>query len=96
MDGDKEFPTISGTGTEDYFCGSYGFAGTRSDGNLGYINYTTPYSERPRATMQALGGRSGGRYLPQQDDIVSVAFCYQAEPQAPFPELPSKNELEIR
>ena len=44
MDGDKEFPTISGTGTEDYFCGSYGFAGTRSDGNRRYINYTTPYS----------------------------------------------------
>ena len=25
MDGDKEFPTICGTGTEDYFCGSYDF-----------------------------------------------------------------------
>ncbi len=25
MDGDKKFPTICGTGTEDYFCGSYGF-----------------------------------------------------------------------
>lgn len=25
MDGDKEFPTINGTGTEDYFCGSYDF-----------------------------------------------------------------------
>ena len=31
IDGDKEFPTICGTGTEDYFCGSYGFEkpGTR-------------------------------------------------------------------
>ena len=26
LDGDKEFPTICGTGTEDYFCGSYGFS----------------------------------------------------------------------
>ncbi|WP_165226987.1 glycoside hydrolase family 172 protein [Aquisphaera insulae] len=26
LDGDEEFPTICGTGTEDYFCGSYGFA----------------------------------------------------------------------
>ena len=26
LDGDREFPTICGTGTEDYFCGSYGFA----------------------------------------------------------------------
>ncbi len=25
MDGDKEFPTICGTGTEDYFCGAYNF-----------------------------------------------------------------------
>jgi len=25
LDGDKDFPTICGTGTEDYFCGSYGF-----------------------------------------------------------------------
>ena len=26
LDGDQEFPTICGTGTEDYFLGSYGFA----------------------------------------------------------------------
>ena len=25
MDGDREYPTICGTGTEDYFCGSYNF-----------------------------------------------------------------------
>ncbi|MHC4983197.1 MAG: glycoside hydrolase family 172 protein [Planctomycetota bacterium] len=25
IDGDTKFPTICGTGTEDYFCGSYGF-----------------------------------------------------------------------
>ena len=25
MDGDSEFPTICGTGTEDYFCGAYNF-----------------------------------------------------------------------
>jgi hypothetical protein len=25
LDGDTRFPTICGTGTEDYFCGSYGF-----------------------------------------------------------------------
>ncbi len=25
MDGDKEYPTMSGPGTEDYFCGSYNF-----------------------------------------------------------------------
>ena len=25
IDGDTKFPTINGTGTEDYFCGTYGF-----------------------------------------------------------------------
>lgn len=39
MDGDKQFPTIIGTGTEDYFLGSYNF-----DRNGKYVTYTTPYS----------------------------------------------------
>ena len=39
MDGDKEFPTICGTGTEDYFCGSYNF---EVDGR--YQEFTTPYA----------------------------------------------------
>lgn len=38
MDGDKKFPTICGTGTEDYFCGSYNF-----DRNGQYVEYCTPY-----------------------------------------------------
>ena len=48
LDGDKEFPTICGTGTEDYFCGSYDFD-TRSKNAAGVeeVNYTefcTPYA----------------------------------------------------
>ena len=46
-------------------------------------------------TIQALGWRSGGRYLPMQDDISSVAYWYQQEPHAPFPKLPDKDYLEI-
>ena len=49
-----------------------------------------------KVTIQALGWRSGGRYLPLQDDISSVAFWYQTEPHAPFPNLPDKDYLEIR
>lgn len=48
-----------------------------------------------RVTIQALGWRSGGRYLPLQDDIASVAFWDQTVPAAPFPALPDKNYLEI-
>jgi hypothetical protein len=45
-------------------------------------------------TIQALGWRSGGKYLPLTDDISSVAFWYQAEPHAAFPKLPGKEQLE--
>ena len=41
LDGDKEFPTICGTGTEDYFCGGDGFL-THDDKN--YLEYDTPYT----------------------------------------------------
>jgi hypothetical protein len=127
MDGDKDFPTICGTGTEDYFCGSYNFAARNAEGESEYRDYTTPYAgfhmsstdlymktqkrfgmyrwhindpvrfdKDLKVTMQALGWRSGGRYLPLQDDIASVAFWYQTEPHHPFPKLPEKDQLEIR
>jgi len=48
-----------------------------------------------KATMQALGWRSEGRYLPLQDDIASVVYWYQTLPHAPFPVLPERNEREI-
>lgn len=124
MDGDGEFPTICGTGTEDYFCGSYNFENRETKQ---YQEFTTPYSGlaqvlRPdgvyqsqqrfgmyrwhivdpirfekdlKVTIQALGWRSGGRYLPLQDDIASTVFWYQTEQHAPFPKLPTKDALEI-
>ena len=121
MDNDT-WPTICGTGTEDYFCGSYNF-----DVGGQYKEFSTPYAglhqvvrpdgtyvsqqrfgmyrwhivdpirfkENLKVTIQALGWRDNGRYLPLQDDIASVAFWYQTLPTAPFPELPSKDYLEI-
>jgi len=55
MDGDKEFPTICGTGTEDYFCGSYNF-----DVAGKYTEFTTPYS----GLAQVI--RPDGLYASQQ------------------------------
>lgn len=124
LDGDGEFPTICGTGTEDYFCGSYNFENSKTKQ---YQEYTAPYAGLPqvlrpdgvyrsqtrfgmyrwhitdpirfqqdlRITCQALGWRSGGRYLPLQDDIASVAFWYQTLPTAPFPELGDRDALEV-
>jgi hypothetical protein len=125
LDGDKEFPTICGTGTEDYFCGSYNFE-NKATGK--YQEFCTPYSGlsqviRPdgtynsqqrfglyrwhvvdpvrfekdlKVTLQALGWRDNGRYLPLQDDIASTAFWYQKESHKKFPTLPAKDDLEIR
>ena len=122
MDGDKQFPTICGTGTEDYFCGSYNF-----DRGGKYIEFSTPYAGlhqviRPdgtyranqrfgmyrwhitdpirfekdlKVTIQDLGWRADRRYLAQRSDISSVAFWYQQEPHRTFPELPSKDDLEV-
>lgn len=39
IDGDQQFPTINGTGTEDYFNGAYDF-----DVNGKYVEFTSPYS----------------------------------------------------
>lgn len=124
LDGDTEYPTICGTGTEDYFCGSYNFEDPHT--HLNYVDFNTPYGglyavgqdklykaqkrfglyrfhiadpirfqSDLRVTIQALGWREGGRYLPMQDDIASVAFWYQTLPTAPFPPLGDKDYLEI-
>jgi hypothetical protein len=53
------------------------------------------FDEDLRVTIQALGWRSGGRYLPLQDDISSVAFWYQTEPHAPYPTFPDSDMLEV-
>jgi len=46
-------------------------------------------------TIQALGWRSEGRYLPRQDDISSVCYWYQDTICKTFPKFPSRDELEI-
>lgn len=121
LDGDGEFPTICGTGTEDYFGGAWNF-----DMAGHYVPYSTPYLGlhqvlppdqiyRPdqrmgmyrwhvrdpicfdrdlRATIQALGWQSGGRYLPlERADIATTAWWYQTEPHAPGAPLPGLDQL---
>lgn len=45
-----------------------------------------------RVTIQALGWWPDRTYQPLTDDIASVAYWYQAEPHAPFPEFPALRE----
>jgi hypothetical protein len=123
LDGDGEWPTICGTGTEDYFGGAWNFEHPKGE----YGTFSAPFSGLPqvlkpdglyrsqqrfglyrwhvmdpirfskdlRVTIQALGWRSGGRYLPLQDDIASTVFWYQTEPHAPYPALPERDGLEV-
>jgi len=124
LDGDGEYPTICGTGTEDYFGGSYNFEDYYTHDR--YAAFSNPYTgfhevQRDelyksqkrfgmyrwhigdpirfendiRVNIQALGWREGGRYLPLQDDIASVAYWYQTLPSASFPPLPDKDHLEV-
>ena len=39
IDGDTDYPTVCGTGTEDYFCGSYDFEVENK-----YVEFCTPYA----------------------------------------------------
>jgi hypothetical protein len=52
MDGDTEFPTINGTGTEDYFCGSYDFDTDKKNAagvNVNdYTEFSGPYTGLPQ------------------------------------------------
>lgn len=49
-----------------------------------------------KVTIQALGWQSGGRYLPLEGDISSVAFWYQTEPHGKFPALLKREAMDVR
>jgi len=44
IDGDDKFPTICGTGEEDYFCGSYGYCERKKKDRYTYESFTNPYT----------------------------------------------------
>jgi hypothetical protein len=131
IDGDTQFPTINGTGTEDYFCGSYDFD-TKRVNSAGvetseYTEFSGPYTglaqvirgdghyhnaqrfglyrwhimdpirfeENLKVTIQDLGWRHDGRYMPLQDDIATTVFWYQLGGHNHFPKFPSRDELEV-
>ena len=104
VDGSSQ-PTISGTGSEDYFLGAYDFGGRP----FSFATYGAPVVGEERA-----GGRSSayrfhldspipfskslratiehGHANARSDNYFSVAYWYQTEPHAPFPALPPVEE----
>jgi hypothetical protein len=125
VDGDDEYPTICGTGTEDYVGGAWCFNDpSKSDDRfpeprtystpfLGYHHYDdgsegqgrppehgmyrwhipdpVRFTEDLRVTVQQIG-HDGRDLFERSDDVASVAYWYQKEPHAPFPEFPDRAE----
>ena len=57
LDGDTQFPTICGTGVEDYILGSYGFSVDED-----YRVFSTPFSGMPQVIRQEGRGQSQQRF----------------------------------
>ncbi len=101
IDGEK-IPSIIGTGTEDYFLGAYDFggkafsyalygapvvgeekAGGRDSVYRFHLDSPIPFTKSMKATIEH--GHANGR----SDNFFSVAYWYQTEPHAAFPQLPT-------
>jgi len=104
IDGAK-LPSITGTGSEDYFLGAWDFggkafsyplygapvvgeelAGSRSSVYRFHFDAPIPFTKSIKATIEH------GHADHRSDNFYSVAYWYQAEPHAPFPELPPVDE----
>ncbi len=99
MDGDKEFPTICGTGSEDYVGLSWGIQQTPffyngcSLNEKGYVcmyRWHLPdpvvWQKEVRITIQQIGWKNG--LYERQDDWSTATFWYEAVPSAPLPAFP--------
>ena len=125
IDGDKEYPTICSTGTEDYFGGAWSFGAKDGNGSMYEKTFCTPFlgypyisrddsyggsdywmNDKPmergfyrfhiadpiifehdlRVELQQIGTGPKGLY-ERSDDVSSVAYWYQTEPHAAYPEM---------
>ena len=99
MDGDKRFPTIVGTGSEDYVGLSWGIQQTPflyNGCSLNQKNFVSMYrwhlpdpiawQKEARITIQQIGYRKG--LVEAEDDWSCATFWYEPLPSAPLPSLP--------
>ena len=101
MDGDKDFPTIVGTGSEDYVGLSYGMQQTPylyNGCNLDQNNFVSMYrwhlpdpiywKKEARITIQQIAWQKG--LAEVQDDWSTATFWYEPVPSAPLPPMPNQ------
>lgn len=103
FEGDDEYPTICGTGTEDYYGSAWGIGEFQTQ-YVGCTLHRNPYVSMYRwhitdpirfkklrkMTIQQLKWDRGIKETTQ--DVCSTAFWYQEEPHISFPPLPSVEE----
>jgi hypothetical protein len=94
-------PSVQGTGSEDYFLGAWDFGstsfsygtygapqkgdelmGSRSSVYRFHLDSPIPFTTSLRATIEH------GHANHRMDNYYSVAYWYQTEPHASFPQLP--------
>ena len=100
----EEFPSLQGTGSEDYFCGAWGYGETFSNlyfglplrgphqtgahWNVYRYHIEDPIPFEDCITVTIEHGHANDR----SDNFSSVAYWYQTEPHLPFAELPPAEE----
>lgn len=97
MDGDTEFPTICGTGSEDYVGLSWGIQQTpffyngcslNQNGFVSMYRWHLPdpiyWKQECRITIQQISWDKG--LAERQDDWSTATFWYESIPSAPLPE----------
>ena len=98
MDGDNEFPTICGTGSEDYVGLSWGIQQTpffyngcslNQKGFISMYRWHIPdpvyWKQECRITIQQIGHAGKEGLYERQDDWSAAAFWYENIPSAPLP-----------
>jgi hypothetical protein len=101
MDGDKEFATIVGTGSEDYVGLSWGIQQTPFFYNgcsLNQKEFVSMYrwhlpdpiawNQEARITIQQIGYVGGKGLVETQDDWSAATFWYEPVPSEPLPAMP--------
>lgn len=106
FDGDKDFPSYCGTGTEDYPGLGWGFQPTPylhngcslCDNNFfSFYRWYLPdpiyWQKEARIAMQQIGYKKGFGLVNRSDDWSCATFWYEPVPSAPLPTMPS---LDVR
>jgi hypothetical protein len=101
LDGDGKFPTIAGTGTEDYIGQAWGFHQNAFlyggvslwEGSLfslyrWHLKDPIYWKKDIRVTLQQLGANEAVGYYDKQEDVSVAAFWYEPIPSDPLPPFP--------